>query len=77
MITTKEKKKKIVYCDDKRYVCPFCGTDVDSDAQFHCKDNIVPIWYGCYCCDDLKCCEEKCTCGYQYLTDDDTYGYLP
>ncbi len=76
MTKEKNKKKDIIYCDDKRYVCPFCGNDVDEDKQYHCEDNIVPIWSGCYCCDDLECCEEDCDCNNQELTNDDTYGYL-
>ncbi len=75
-MTKEEKKSKIIYCKDKKYICQYCGTDVDSGTKYHCKDNITPIWAGCYCCDDLKCCEEDCTCNYQHLTDDDTYGYL-
>ena len=75
-LTKEEKIKKIIYCEDKMYVCPFCGNEVDKDTDIHCKDNMVAVWAGCYCCDDLKCCEDDCTCNYQALTDDDTYGYL-
>ena len=70
------KKKDIIYCDDKRYACPFCGNDIDKDTQIHCGDHMTPAWAGRYCCDDLECCEEACTFNNQHLTDDDTYGYL-
>lgn len=69
-------KKETIYCDDKRYICPFCGNDVDKDKQIHCKDNIVPERAGCYCCDDLDCCEEWCDCNNQKKGDNDGYGYL-
>lgn len=71
-----KKVKNVIYCDDKRYICPFCGNDIDSNTQTHCKDQIVPEWSGCYCCDDKKCCEEVCTCNGQHGLTDDTYGYI-
>jgi len=71
-----KKPKKVIYCEDKRYICPFCGNDVASDTDIHCDDNIVPLWRGCYCCDDKKCCEDKCTCNGQKGLTDDTYGYI-
>lgn len=69
--------KKIEYCEDKKFICPICFNDIDVNTHFHCGENIVPDWKGCYCCDDKDCCkDDRCTCrGQNKLKYDPIHGY--